>query len=266
MWFKRARAQTPLSGDCARQEPRQTPPVRLAARDFDSEPIPKGGDLRVFEIEAAQRINRARARAIESIGLDLERKRVLDVGSGPGHFTPIYTSRGCDVVALDGRADNIDECRRLYPLVRGVVGDVQSFDLTTLGRFDVVHCLGLLYHLDSPVAALRSMARVCDGVLILETMVMDASRPLLLIDDEPKTVNQALGGIGSRPTPTFVAMALNRVGFRHVYGLAQQPDHEDFRFEWLDDGAWQRDGHPLRWMFVASHAAIERPGLIALTT
>jgi SAM-dependent methyltransferase len=150
--------------------------------------------------------------------------------------------------------------------VQAVVADVQSFDLTTLGRFDVIHCLGLLYHLDSPIAALRNMFRVCDGVLVLETMVMDASRPLLLIEDEPKTVNQALAGIGSRPSPAFVAMALNRVGFPHVYGLVEPPDHEDFRFESLNDGAWQRDAHPLRSMFVASLTGLQQPGLMALTT
>jgi SAM-dependent methyltransferase len=238
---------------------------KVAARDFENEPVPEGGDLRVFEVDAARRINQARMRAIESIGLDLDRKRVLDVGSGPGHFTPLYTSRGCEVVAVDGRAEIVGECRRLYPLVRSVVGDVESFDLTSLGRFDVVHCFGLLYHLENPMAALRNMFRVCEGVLLLETMVLDASHPLLLIADEPKTVNQALGGIGSRPSPTFLAMALNRVGFRHVYGLVQPPDHEDFRFESLDDGAWQRDGHPLRSMFVASHAELRQPGLTALT-
>jgi SAM-dependent methyltransferase len=242
-------------------------PSKVAARDFESEPVPEGGDIRVFDDAAAIRINQARIHAIESLGLDLTRKRVLDVGCGPGHFTPMYTSRGCEVVAIDGRAENVDECRRRYPGVQGVVGDVESFDLTSLGRFDVIHCLGLLYHLENPVAALRNMCRVCDGVLFLETIVMDASRPLLLIDDEPKTVNQALAGIGSRPSPAYVTMALNRVGFRHVYGLAVPPDHEDFRIEWSNDGAWQRDGHPLRSMFVASPAVdLQNPSLIPLTT
>jgi SAM-dependent methyltransferase len=237
---------------------------RIPARDFESEPVPEGGDLRVFDVEAAIRINRARMAAIESIGLDLQHKRVLDAGSGTGHFIPFYTSRACDVTAVDGRPDNVDECRRRHPDVPCVVADVQSFDLATLGSFDLIHCLGLLYHLENPIAALRNMRRVCDNVLILETIVMDDVRPLMLIDDEPKTVNQALAGIGSRPSPAFVAMALNRVGFHHVYGLREPPDHEDFRFELLNDGAWQRDGHPLRWMFVAALTPLSVPTLFPL--
>ena len=264
MWFERLRnrSTTPL----AQARPHSvTYRGKVAARDVEREPVPEASDLRVFDVAAALDINEARMRAIESLDLPLEKRRVLDVGSGPGHFTRFYTSRGCEVVAIDGRADNVDEFRRRNPGVRAVLADVQSFDLTTLGRFDIVHCLGLIYHLESPIAALRQMFRVCDGVLLLETLVMDSPRPYLELADEPKTVNQALSGIGCRPSPAFVTMALNRVGFTHVYTLAEPPDHDDFRFEWRDDGAWQRGGHPLRCMFVAALRQLPNPGLIPLT-
>jgi SAM-dependent methyltransferase len=238
--------------------------VKVRRRDLASEPVPEGGDLRVFDVDAALRINEARSAAIASLGLDFGNKSVLDVGSGPGHFVRFYSSRGCTVTAVDGRADNVDALRQRYPHIRAVVADVQSFDLSALGRFDIVHCLGLLYHLENPLAALRNVARVCDGVLLLETIVLDSQGPLLAIEDEPKTVNQALGGIGSRPTPAFVAMALNRVGFGWVYGFAEPPDHEDFQFEWTGDGTYQRDGHPLRCMFAASAAPLADARLVPL--
>jgi SAM-dependent methyltransferase len=238
--------------------------VTIARREFVNESIPEGGDMRVFDVEPALRINAARRSAIEALGLDLEHKRVLDVGSGPGHFVSTYTSRGCQVTAVDGRGDIVDECRRRHPEVHCVLGDVQTFDLATLGRFDIVHCLGLLYHLESPIAALRNIVRVCDGLLILESIISDATGTIMRIDDEPKTVNQAVGGLGCRPTPSFIALALNRIGFRHVYALAEPPHHEDFRFEPRLDGAWERDGHPLRAMFVASHHPLTRPALIPL--
>lgn len=239
---------------------------RVAARDIAQEPVPEGGDLRVFEVEAAARINRVRAGAIASLGLPLDRKRVLDVGSGPGHFTSFYTSRGCDVVSVEGRSENADEFRLRHPGLRVVVADVQSWDLRELGRFDVIHCLGLLYHLENPLAALRNMFGVCDGILVLETIVMDAPAPYMALADESMAMNQALAGLGCRPTPAFVVMALNRVGFRHVYGLVEPPEHEDFRFDWRGDGEFQRDGHPLRCMFVASLAPLESSALVSLTS
>jgi SAM-dependent methyltransferase len=246
--------------------PTQPPSLTVRARDFEHEPIPEGGDIRVFDVEAAIRINDARMRAIASLGLPLENLRVLDVGSGPGLFVPFYTSRGCRVVGVEGRQDIVDDFRHRNPDVESVLADVQSYDLAALGRFDLIHCLGLLYHLENPIAALRQMFRACGGMLILETIVLDDPRPYLELADEPKTVNQALAGIGCRPSPTFVAMALNRVGFKHVYGLAEPPDHEDFRFEWRGTGEWQRDGHPLRCMFVASTSRLSSAMLVSLTT
>jgi 2-polyprenyl-3-methyl-5-hydroxy-6-metoxy-1,4-benzoquinol methylase len=56
-------------------------------------------------------------------------------------------------------------------------------DLRSLGRFDIVHCLGLLYHLENPLAALKNLHRVCDGVLLLETIIVDSKLPMLLLAD-----------------------------------------------------------------------------------
>src|SRR5262249_18500549 len=122
----------------------------------------------------------------------------------------------------------------------------------------------LLYHLDSPVIALRRMHDVCEDVLLLETMICDSSKPLMRLEDETATVNQALAGLGCRPTPTFVVTALNRVGFRFIYGTTRPPVHPDFMFEWRDNGDTHRDGHNLRCVFVASRKAMHATHLIQL--
>ena len=44
--------------------------------------------------------------------------RVLDLGCGIGRFTDFYISQGCDVVAVDARAENIAELQRRYPAVQ----------------------------------------------------------------------------------------------------------------------------------------------------
>jgi hypothetical protein len=145
-----------------------------------------------------------------------------------------------------------------------VVGDVQSFDLTSLGEFDVVHCFGLLYHLDSPVAALRQLSAVCRGSLVMETMVCDFDQPVTVLTDEPLSSNQALAGLASRPSPAFIAMTLDRLGFAHVYGTTMPPAFPDFQFAWRNNLDIRRDGHNLRCMFVASRTPIDRPQLVPL--
>src|SRR5262249_9112037 len=145
--------------------------------------VPESG-RHVFDDDRATSINRARLDFLTGLDLALAGKRVLDAGCGVGHHTIFYTSRGCSVVGVDGRADNIAVMKELYPRVEGITGDVQEMDLDPLGSFDVVHCFGLLYHLDSPVVALRRLANVCREYLFLETMVCDSSAPVMVLADE----------------------------------------------------------------------------------
>jgi SAM-dependent methyltransferase len=247
------------------REPRRRAPypVQIAWRDYDSEHIPdvRGG---VFDDDAAAAINVARMNFIRRLDVPVEGKRVLDVGAGVGHFSKLYAALGATVVAVEGRAENVDTLRQRLPDVEAHLGDIQEMDLEKLGRFDIVHCFGLLYHLDSPVSALRRLERVCDGVLLLETMVCDAVAPVVVLADETKSVNQALAGLGCRPSPSFVTMALNRVGFQWIYGAARPPEHPDFRFVWRNQGETSRDGRNFRCVFVASRSPIENDQLSPL--
>jgi hypothetical protein len=108
------------------------------------------------------------------------------------------------------------------------------------------------------------MAAVCEGFIVVETIVLDAKKPLMALADESKTANQALLGVGCRPSPSFVAWALNRVGFPHVYVPISVPQHEDFIFKRLDDMESTRDGHNLRAIFVGSRKALNNPNLVSV--
>jgi SAM-dependent methyltransferase len=153
------------------------------------------------------------------------RKRVLDVGCGVGHHSAFCTEAGAEVVGVDGRPENIAAMATLYPKVTGVVGDPQKTDLTPLGSFDIVHCFGLLYHVESPVAALRRLAAVCREQLMWRW---------------------------------------RWIGFAHVYGTTAPPDHPDFLFEWRNSLDTARDGHNLRCILVASRSALACPHLVPL--
>jgi len=82
-----------------------------------------------------------------------------------------------------------------------------------------------------------------------------------LADEPSTTMSQAIGGLGTRPTPAFVAMALTRVGFPFVYVPRNPPLHPDFRFDWKHDLACFRDGHLLRGVFIASRRPMENTSL-----
>lgn len=241
-------------------------PVDVRSRDVAGEPPPAGGGVECFDTPGARAINAARMEHLASLRLPLAGKRVLDVGCGVGHLAAHLVRLGADVVGVDGREENVAHLRAIYPRLTAHVGDAQSTPLTRFGRFDAVLCYGLLYHLEDPVAGLRNVASACGEFLMLETLVCDSARPVSVMVDEPRSFNQALAAVGCRPSPAFVAMALNRVGFAHVYAPATVPDHEDFHIDWRDNLDYARDGHPIRCVFVASRRPLANPTLVPLLT
>lgn len=79
--------------------------------------------------------------------------RVLDLACLEGMYALELASRGAEVVAIEGREANIEKARfaaRALGLdVDFQLGDVRDLSVERHGRFDIVLCLGILYHLDA---------------------------------------------------------------------------------------------------------------------
>jgi tRNA (mo5U34)-methyltransferase len=91
---------------------------------------------------------------------NLNGKRVLDIGPWDGYYTFEMERRGAEVVAID--YVDLDTFRTLHKAMNSQAEylnlDVYELDPTTIGTFDVVLCLGVLYHLKHPLLALE---RIC---------------------------------------------------------------------------------------------------------
>jgi SAM-dependent methyltransferase len=186
----------------------------------------------VFLAPNAHAINQARQSHLASLGLDLKGRKVLEVGAGIGLHTPFFLERGCTVTVTDGRPDNVAEIARRHLGVKTAIVDLEIDRPIELGRFDVVYCYGLLYHLSNPQRALARLADVCDGQLLLETAVSPGTHDELLLVRDPDAFNQAISGIGCRPTRLWI---LNRLKSLLGYGYIPrtQPDHVDFPADWV---------------------------------
>ena len=220
--------------------------------------------LKTFDQPNYLKINEARMSHLASLRLQLERKKVIDIGCGVGDLAQFFVERDCQVVCLDGRQENISSLRLRYPDLDAHVVDIEAESISQFGMFDIVFAYGILYHLENPLASLRNMASVCQELLLLETQICDHTLPIVRIADESAAFSQALGGLGCRPTPSYIVLALNRIGFPFVYAPKFPPQHPEFQFKWKNNLDWRRDKHPMRCIFIASRTELESPKLINL--
>jgi tRNA (mo5U34)-methyltransferase len=108
-------------------------------------------------------------------GGSLAGKAVLDVGCNCGGFAFEAARAGASrVVGIDVVGRYIEQAE----FIRNALDiDQAEFSVTgidqvaDLGRFDVILCFGLLYHLEDPIGSMRSLAGVCDDVIVVDTNI-----------------------------------------------------------------------------------------------
>ena len=178
-----------------------------------------------------------RARLIEiGMPLDLSGLSVLDIGAWDGFFSFEAERRGARrVLATDsfcwdgggwGSKAPFDLARRA---LRSKVEDkwIQVLDLTpeTVGVFDVVLFLGVLYHMKHPLLALERVASVTGNHLIMTTQVdlLAIKRPAMAFYPGTELNGDPTNWVGLNPA-ALLAM-LDVVGFRRVEILSKSfPD------------------------------------------
>ena len=107
-----------------------------------------------------------------------DQMRILDLGCGEGVYAIEAGLRGAEVVAVDARTERMAEgadCAARHGLsnVSFRQEDVRGVSPDTHGEFDVVYCLGLLYHLDGPdlFSLLERIYELCGDALMVDTLV-----------------------------------------------------------------------------------------------
>jgi len=110
--------------------------------------------------------------------------------------------------------------------VEAVVDDFAKMDVASLGQFDVVLFLGVLYHLIEPLAALERLRKVTGRVAVIET------EALLLPGLEDRSLVEFTAGLlgpghdyGNWYTPTLEALnqMCRAAGFSRVDSVVGPP-------------------------------------------
>src|SRR3954468_12416897 len=125
---------------------------------------------------------RRMARAVQIIadvaGVPLSDLRVLDLGAYECGFSIELAEQGAQVTAVEVREQHVvkgEFVRRARGLdnLTIVQGDIRELDTVAPGEFDVVLCLGLIYHLDArdAISMLEDIARRTRRFAIIEGQI-----------------------------------------------------------------------------------------------
>ena len=179
---------------------------------------------------------------------DFSGLRVLDIGCSDGHFSFEVERRGAsEVVAIDDESSLLAGGVNGFTVAHDLLGskvkydiqDVERLDPDSLGTFDRVLFINVLYHLRNPLLALDRIASVVrpGGTLVLKTYFQRdlrfwfRGRPYGIdIDRRPKWWFFPTTELGGDPTNWFapnkpaLAAALRATGWTDLERIAEAGD------------------------------------------
>jgi tRNA (mo5U34)-methyltransferase len=179
---------------------------------------------------------------------------VIDVGAWDGFFSFAAEQRGASrVLAMDYytwkgypsaafmesgnwsvgtgmyNKDGFDLAKRaLKSRVEEMVIKVEDLSPSTVGKFDVVLFLGVLYHAQDPMAYLRILRSICRGMVVIESLVdaLEYPRPAMVFYPGSAMNNDPSNFWG--PNLLALEAMLKEVGFSRVEFVRQWADRACF--------------------------------------
>jgi tRNA (mo5U34)-methyltransferase len=207
--------------------------------------LPDGNVTTTYDDGALDAIHTTRLQMLrrvvgECFGASLTGHNAIDIACHQGWFaTKLAQWDASDVLAIDARSEHVADTLQMRDALglanlRVVQSDVHALDTAALGRFDLVLMLGLIYHLENPVGALRQAHALTRRVCVVETQIVPGMtgvvdygsyrfvRPLKgsfgIIDETEETHGPETSTTGICLVPSLEALLwiMRKVGFVRV--------------------------------------------------
>jgi len=201
---------------------------------------------------------------------DLAGRRILDIGASNGYYLFRAAARN-PALALGVEPQSAFFCQYLavqkYMNQKNVACLPATYEEMPLleGCFDLVFCMGILYHRRSPVDMLKEIHDCLKpgGTLVLENLVLEGTRHLCLF---PEDRYAKMRNVYFIPDLSVMTAWLSRAGFREIQCVDVTPttSTEQRKTEWIqteslkdfldpDDPAKTVEGYPapVRAVFLA---------------
>jgi tRNA (mo5U34)-methyltransferase len=172
--------------------------------------------------------------------IDLEGKVVADVGCNNGYYMfRMLEQNPKRVVGFDPSPLTYLQFRFINHFVQSEILEYELLGIEHIEfhehTFDVIFCLGVLYHRSDPIESLKSLYRALTpgGEIIIDTIVIPGDEELCLF---PKDRYAAMRNVYFLPTVSALENWLYRAGFKEIETFALKPTDttEQRKTEWID--------------------------------
>jgi 2-polyprenyl-3-methyl-5-hydroxy-6-metoxy-1,4-benzoquinol methylase len=124
------------------------------------------------------RLRRIVQSAGDLLGYPFCGRRVLDLACLEGQLAIEFALQGANVVAIEGRTVNLEKAKFAAEVlglknVELLLGDVRDLSVERHGKFDLILCAGILYHLDAPdvMEFVQRIADACENMAVFDTHI-----------------------------------------------------------------------------------------------
>lgn len=161
---------------------------------------------------------------VRMLGGSLRGKRVLDLACSAGYWSLAASEAGADhVVGIEARQMHFDQASFVfkakdidpakYTFVHDNIFDV---DFARYGTFDVVLCLGIMYHITRHTELFEKISAVNTDVLLVDTRISTAEGSLMELRRESTEDhrNAVKSGLVMFPSRRAVIDMAEEVGYR----------------------------------------------------
>jgi tRNA (mo5U34)-methyltransferase len=222
--------------------------------------LPSGQVTTTYDGGALDAIHATRLAMMQSVlrtefGESITQATAIDIACHQGYFSAQLAQMGVrDVLAVDARAEHVADANLIRDALalgnlRVQQSDVHALAPGKIGRFDIVLMLGLIYHLENPVGALRVAQALTNRICLVETQIVPGLtgmvdygsyrfvRPLKgsfgIIDETEETHGPEASTTGICLVPSLEALMwiMRKIGFRRVELIEPPADaYEQLRY------------------------------------
>ena len=167
---------------------------------------------------------------------------VVDMSCKQGYFALPLAANGARVTGIDASKDHVNAANLMakalnldekFKARRSTIEDIMP---EKYGRSDVVLMMGLVYHLENPVAAIRTAYSICKDTCVIETHLLSGQElidePQVMVVncvDEPKGFEEIQSkDLCLVPNKFALLKIMEAVGFKNLQVIELSKSHAEY--------------------------------------